>query len=118
MSSLIDQIIAWAGNNAESLREKGIQVVEKFPGKTSDPTWKASLGLTYDGILVSYTVWERTNWQTELLVMNSLTRQTIVMDDKTPESPEAVHEDLDDVVSKLLNRTYKRMKPDPKLTVT
>ncbi len=100
------------------LRENGVDLVKRFPEPGSNLGWKASIGLAYNGIVVSYTVWEKTKYQTELLVMNSEENKTIVMNDNSPQSTEQVHADLDVVVQWLLDGRYKAMNPDPKLTIT
>lgn len=92
-------------------------MTEGLPQPGSNYAWKASIALGYDGILVSYTVWERSDLQTELIVMNALTEKTIRMDDQNPVDPRVVHVDLDLVVGKLLDGTYKKMAPDPKLII-
>lgn len=118
MNSIVEQLSIWAKNNSQNLEKRGFQVIEKFPTPDSASTWKASIGLIYEGVLVSYTVWERSSLQTELIVMNALTERTILMDDKNPDDPGIVHSDLDAAVRNLLDNTYKNMTPDPKLTIT
>jgi hypothetical protein len=80
--------------------------------------WKAHVGLSYEGIVASYTVWEGDTQQTELIVLNAKTKQTIVMIDKSVESPEVVDADLNELVTNLTNRAFVNMKPDPKLAIT
>lgn len=96
--SIVDQLSLWSKNNATMLCENGIELVGKFPGQDSSFAWKASIGLIHDSIVVSYTVWERTIFQTELIILNVLTKKTIVMADKTPESAQIVRADLDEIV--------------------
>ena len=117
MISIVDQLAQWTNKNSQTLRNQGVEVTERLPQQGSNRAWKASIALAYNGILVSYTVWERSGLQTELIVMNALTEKTIRMDDQNPKDPRIVSVDLDSVVKKLFDGTYKKMDPDPKLTI-
>src|SRR5271156_3547799 len=105
MKSIVKQLEAWVRTNAANLRLKGIRVEDQNPLLHSVP-WKAHVGLSYEGIVASYTVWERDALLTELIVLNAKTKQTIVMIDKSVESPEAVDADLNELVNNLTNRTF------------
>lgn len=118
MTSLVEQLTIWVTNNSQTLCGSGFQIIQKIPLPGSDLAWKASIGLIHDEILVSYTVWDKSILRTELIVMNALTEETIVMEDKSASDPNAVHFDLDGVVRKLKDSSYKNMKPDPKLIIT
>lgn len=118
MNSIVKQLTIWVNNNSKTLHVKGIRIINRIPDPQSNLTWKAGIGLLYKDIIVSYTVWERTDLRTELIIMNSLTKNTIILDDKKPEDPYVVHVDLDQVIMKLLDSTYKNMEPDPKLIIT
>jgi hypothetical protein len=109
VSSIVDELIGWARAHVEYLRSHEIEV-ERFPERSREAPWKATLGLNHRGFLVNYTVWERTVFQSTLLVLNSQTKKTIVMDEKTAPSLEAVRQDLDEIVSKLLGREYENIK--------
>src|ERR1700685_2814663 len=102
MKSVVEQLIAWVRENSITLETNGIQVIEGFPKPDSIAEWKANVSLAYNGILVSYTVWERLGLQTELIVMNASTKKTIIMDDNSTEDPQIVRTDLDGVLKKLL----------------
>jgi hypothetical protein len=117
MTSIVEQLAKWANENVSTLRDQGVEVTERFPQPGSNLAWKASVALAYGEILVSYTVWERSGLQTELIVMNARTKKTIRMDDKIPGDPRIVHSDLDIVVKKLFDGSYKRIAPDPKLII-
>jgi hypothetical protein len=106
MTSIVNQLSVWITNNATKLRDKGVEVAENIPGSGSNIPWKASIGLAYGGFAVSYTVWERTIFQTELLVIDVLNKKTIVMEDREPATAEIVHVDLDDVARKLLDKAF------------
>jgi hypothetical protein len=75
------------------------------------------LGWSIREIIVSFTVWERSIFQTELIIMNGSTRKTIVMDDKTPSDVALMRADLDRVVQRLLSDFYHEASPDPKLVI-
>ena len=116
--SIVQQLADWVAQNLTMLAARGAQLTQRFPEPESAHPWKASIGLTYDGVIVSYTVWERTQLQTELLVMNTHTGKTVVMEEGVPTSPLVVSTDMDGVVGKLLDGTYRRMDPDPKLKIS
>ena len=118
MTSIVEQLAIWAKNNSQILRSRGVKVIDRFPQKGSSDSWKGSVSLAYNEILISYTVWERSGLQTELIIMNALTRKTIEMVDKNPEAPWIVHADLDRVVTKLLGNAYREMESNPKLIIT
>ena len=82
MTSIVEQLSIWAKTNATALLSRGVQLTEKFPEPGSTHLWKAGIALAYEEIIVSYTVWERSVFQTELLVMNVSTGKTIIMDDQ------------------------------------
>jgi hypothetical protein len=79
---------------------------------------EGSIGLEYKTILVSFTVWERTVLQTELIIMNSKTGKTLVMDEGTPGDSSLIRDELDRVVRNLLNGVYEHANPDPKLIIS
>jgi hypothetical protein len=106
MTSIVKELSVWTMNNAQELRDNGVEIRANIPDPGSNVPWKASIGIIYGSIVVSYTVWERTILQTELLVLNSITKKTIVMEDRTPSGAEIVHSDLDDVVKKLMDHTF------------
>ncbi len=118
MNSIISALVNWAKQNSVTLSGRGVRLTEKFPDQNSTHPWKASIALAYNGIVVSYTVWERTVFQTELIVMNTLTGKTIVMDEGTPNDPSTIDADLDQVAQKLLSGAYSRARPDPKLIIS
>lgn len=59
--------------------------------------------------MVTYTVWERTIFQTSLIVFNGKTKRTVFFKDSEPETPSVVNSDLDDVVEKLKSGEYSKM---------
>lgn len=116
--SIVQQLADWANQVSAALGERGVQLTKKFPEAGSPSPWKASIALTYDGVIVSYTVWERTRLQSELLVMNTRTGKTVVMEEGEPTSPAAISIEIDGAVRNLLDGSYGRMDPDPKLTIS
>jgi hypothetical protein len=118
MSSIVAELADWTKANAVALTSRGVQVTEKFPEPNSAYPWKAGIGLVYKEIIVSFTVWERSIFQTELIIMNASTRKTIVVDDKTPSDVAHMRADLDSVVQRLLSDFYHEASPDPKLDIS
>jgi hypothetical protein len=100
------------------LFSRGVQLTEKFPAPDSVHPWKASIALVYGEIVVSYTVWERSAYQTELIIMNASTGKTIVMDEKMPNDASLIQAELDEVTRKLLDDSYRGIDPDPKLVIS
>jgi hypothetical protein len=117
-TSIVQQLADWAKQVSAKLAECGVQLTKKFPEPGSMHPWKASVALAYDGVIVSYTVWEQSRLQTELLVMNTLTGKTVVMEEGEPTNPSAVSTELDSAIRNLLDGSYRRMNPDPKLTIS
>lgn len=118
MNSIVKELAAWTQRNATTLSGRDVQLTNKFPESGSSHPWKASIELAHQHIILSYTVWERTVLQTELIVMNTSTGKTLVMDEGAPNDPSAIQAELDEVIRKLLDGTYGRMSPDPKLTIS
>ena len=50
--------------------------------------------------------------------MNTLTGKTVVMEEGAPTSPTVVRTEMDVVVATLMDGVYRRMNPDPKLTIS
>jgi hypothetical protein len=88
------------------LASAGIEFTNRIPGQLSDTPWKGSIGLVKDDILVSFTVWERTIFQTELLVVDGRSGETLVSKDATPENVEEIDEVLDFIVDGLVRGIY------------
>jgi hypothetical protein len=118
MNSIVKELRDWTTTNAAMLASSGVQVTEKSPEPGSTHPWKASVSLVFDEVIVSFSVWERTLLQSELIVMNSKTGKTLVMDEKTPKEATAIRTDLDAVVQRLLNGSYRDANPDPKLIIS
>ena len=71
--------------------------------------WKGTIGLVKDDILVSYTVWERTIFQTELIIVDGVSGETLLSKDATPENVEEIDGVLDSIVDGLVAGTYRRV---------
>jgi hypothetical protein len=80
-----------------------------LPQPSSNVPWKGGIGLVKDDILVSYTVWERIAFQTELIIVDGESGETLRSDDATPEHPEEIEAILDAVVNDLVAGTYRRV---------
>jgi hypothetical protein len=64
--------------------------------------------LAKDDILVCYTVWERNEFQTELIIVDGESGETIRSDDATPKHPEEIEPVLDALVDNLIAGNYRR----------
>lgn len=118
MTSIVAELSNWVKANSSMLFSRGVQITEKFPAPGSTHPWKASIALVYGDLMVSYTVWERSALQTEMIIMRASTGQTLVMDEKMPNDAYAIHGDLDDVARKILDDFYRGVNPDPKLVIS
>lgn len=118
MNSIVKELAGWAKANAETLSSRGVRLTEKFPDSNSACSWKSSITMSYKAIVISFTVWERTVFQTELIIMNKNTGKTLVMEEKTPTASNIILDDLDIVVTRLLGGFYDRANPDPKLIIS
>ena len=104
--SIVQTLESWANNNKIRLTKNGIVLEMRFEGPASQCPWKASIGLIKDDIFVSFTVWERTIYQTELIVVNVATGETIETNDDTPVDVHVVDAVLDQVVHSLVINRY------------
>ena len=118
MNSIVKELAGWTKANIAMLSSHGVRLTEKFPAPNSACSWKVSVTMSYKATAVSFTVWERTVFQTELIVMNANTGKTLVMDEKTPATPIVIRGDLDLVVQRLLSGFYDHANPDPKLIIS
>lgn len=105
MTPIVKELIDWTRTNAATLTGRGVRVTEKFPKPHSAYPWKASIGLEYHGILVSFTVWERSILQTELIIVNADSGKTLITDDKTPTDAAFIRADRDGVAQRLVSDT-------------
>jgi hypothetical protein len=108
-ASIVKRLRSWIQDNADDLRKRGILVEERLPDEQSSAPWKASVGFIFQNIVASYTVWERTRYQTELIVVNSKLNQTLITRDSEPQSLEDVDSDLNDLLQRLYRGDYQRM---------
>jgi hypothetical protein len=109
MASIVEELMLWTARNKNFLVGNGIEISPRFPEPDSDVAWKASVGFKSNGVLASYTVWERTEFATELIVVNGHSGKTIAADDGNPTDAYVVHADLDGLVNRLLDGSYLRM---------
>ena len=118
MNSIVKELADWTKANTAMLSGHGVLLTEKFPDSNSACSWKASITMSYKAIAISFTVWERTIFQSELIIMNTNTGKTLVMDEATPTASTTILNDLDLVVQRLLSGFYDRANPDPKLIIS
>ena len=109
--SIIDQLVYWLATRRANLVQAGIEITDRLPQPSSNVAWKGSIGLVKDDILVSYTVWERTVFQTSLIIVDGESGETLRSDDATPEHSEEIEAVLDAVVNDLVAGTYRRVYP-------
>jgi hypothetical protein len=102
VTSIVKELSDWTNANAEELLRRGVQVIEKLPEPNSTHPWKAGIGLVHRDLLASFTVWELTIFQTELIIMNAKTGATLVVEDKTPSDAAHIRADLEALVERLL----------------
>jgi hypothetical protein len=107
--SIINQLAHWLTTRRANLIQAGVEIIDRLPQPSSNAPWKGTIGLVKDDILVSYTVWERTVFQTELIIVDGESGETLRSDDATPEHPEEIEAILDAVVNDLVAGTYRRV---------
>jgi hypothetical protein len=112
-TGIVSQLASWVRGHAADLMQQGIQIEERIPDEASSSPWKATVGLVFNDIVVTYTVWERTIFQTSLIVFNSKTKRTVFFKDSEPEVAGVVNTDLDDVVKRLASGEYSKMSSSP-----
>ena len=107
--SIVNQLAHWLSTRRTRLVQAGIAIDARFPQPGSNIPWKAGIGLIKDDIIVSYTVWEETVYQSELIVFDGQLKQTLRADDAAPQHPEEIEAVLDAVVNDLVAGTYRRV---------
>jgi len=106
--SIVSQLAQWVKTRRANLVQAGIEITDRLPQPSSNVPWKGTIGLVKDDILVSYTVWERTQYQSELIIVDGKSGQTLRSDDATPQHPEEIETILDAGVNDLVAGTYRR----------
>ena len=106
--SIIHQLAHWLAIRRSNLLQVGIEIIDRLPQPSSNVPWKGTIGLVKDDIFVSYTVWERTLYQSELIIVDGGSGKTLRSDDATPQNPEEIEAVLDAVVNDLIAGTYRR----------
>jgi hypothetical protein len=104
--SIVQQLRTWAQKNKILLNREGVTLQTRFEEPDSEFHWKGSIGLIKDDIFVSFTVWERTILQTELIVVNGSSGETIEAKDDTPANIYEIESVLNRVVQSLINKEY------------
>lgn len=105
--SIVQQLANWLSSRESRLASLGIETTDRIPEPSSNIPWKGMVGLVKDDILVSYTVWERTIFQAELIILDGASGETLVSEDTTPKTVEEIDEVLDAVVDDLVAGSYR-----------
>lgn len=108
----------WIEANRDRLAASDVTIVDKGPSKEDNKQDKASVGLSKNHILVSFTVWERTPVETSLIVYNRRIDKTVKMDDEAKSSLDEAISALSRVADSLISGLYDNIPPDAHLTVT
>jgi len=108
-ASIVHQLGYWLEARRERLAQARIEVDDRLPRAFSNAPWKGSIGLTKDNILVSFTVWELTTFQAELIVVDGNSQETLQSIDFSPQRPSKIESVLDEVVTKLAYGAYRRL---------
>jgi hypothetical protein len=107
--SIVQRLAQWLSSRGPSLASAGVESTNRISEPSSNVPWKGTIGLVKDDILVSYTVWERTIFQTELIIVDGVSGETLLSKDATPENVEEIDGVLDSVVDGLVAGTYRRV---------
>ena len=109
---MIESIVQWLRHWLETRRERlaqvGIAIEDRIPQWSSNLSGKATVGLIKDDVLVSYTVWDNTRFQTELIIVNGGSGETLRSIDATPDHPSEIEAVLDAVVDDLIAGNYRQ----------
>jgi hypothetical protein len=108
-TGLVSALHLWIDGHSAGLKQSGIEIETRFPDHSSPAPWKASVEFVFNDILVTYTVWERTIFQTSLIVFNMKEKQTVFFKDAEPEAVDVIDAELADVVEKLTSGAYGKM---------
>ncbi|GAA3665519.1 hypothetical protein GCM10022398_08830 [Acetobacter lovaniensis] len=60
---------------------EAVEGIDRIPELSSNRPWKAMIGLAKDDIPLSDTVWKRTIFQTELIIVEGLVAGAYVLDE-------------------------------------
>jgi len=104
--SIVRHLEEWLSSKRAILGNAGINVTEFFPGADSAAPWKASIGLVKDDILVNYTVWEQTVFQTELLVVDGKSGNALLCEEVIVERADEIEPKLNRLIDDLILRNF------------
>lgn len=107
--SIVHQLRLWLETRRERLVRTGIEITDRIPQPSSNVPWKATIGLVKDGVLASFTVWERTELQTELIVVDGVSGETLRSVDAILEHPSEIEAVLDIVMDDLITGSYRQL---------
>jgi hypothetical protein len=107
--SIVEQLRGWLASRKPKLTLAGVDIVDRLPGPSSDVQWSGNIGLVKDNIFVSFTVWELTIFQTELIVVDGSSKKTLVSEDGTPKSADEIDSILDSVVNSLISGKFAQV---------
>lgn len=116
--TLVSAFRKWIEENRDRLAAEAVSVTGKLPGREENEQTKGNVGLSKGHIIVSFTAWDRTPINQELIVYNTHVDKTVVMDDTEETSVESVIRNLDTVSNLLSCGAYDDLEPDRKLTIT
>jgi hypothetical protein len=108
MKSIVREIKKWVKANRESLEEKGLSIQTMIPTSDDEVQWKGSIEIEYNGVTIRYTASERTIFQTELLVIDASSKDTLQTKDNSPPGHQTVQSELDQAVMGLLSGAYRK----------
>jgi len=89
-NSIVRTLERWLSENSSYLLSKDIKITDRIPNPDADVPWKGSIGLSKGSLIISFTVWERIHFQSELIVVDVQTGEPV----------------LNEAVKKLINGTF------------
>jgi hypothetical protein len=113
ITSIINQLKYWLEARRDHLVQAGVVITDRLPRQSSDVSWKGTVGLVKDDIFVSFTVWERMGFQTELIIVDGSSGKTLQSDDATPGCFGEIETVLDSVVDNLISGNYRKQDRSP-----
>ena len=107
-NSIVEQLRSWLSSRTPKLVSEGVEIIDRIPGPLSNIHWSGTVGLVKNDIFVSFTVWGLTIFQTELIIVDGNSKETVLSKDGTPERVEEIDAILDEVVDGLISGKYRR----------
>lgn len=116
--TLVSALREWLEENRDRLEALSVSITDRLPSWEENEQGKGNIGLAKGHILVSLTVWNRSPISQELIVYNTHTDKTIIMDDTEEVSVKSVIGNLQKISEFLVSGRYDDLASDENLSIT